>query len=70
MNLDQVKGSLKQLTGGAKIMWGDLLDNDSVKESGSNDILIGLIQESYGQEKDILQKDFAKLIQNLKKDSK
>ncbi|UAW64846.1 CsbD family protein [Mycoavidus sp. HKI] len=49
MNKDIVAGKWKQIVGKAKVLWGDLTDDDLEKVEGNADKLAGLIQEKYGK---------------------
>jgi len=48
MNNDILKGSLKELKGKAKILWGKLSDDEISKIDGKKDEFIGSIQKKYG----------------------
>ena len=56
MNQDQVKGVLGQLKGRAKVIWGELTNNENVKADGSVDKLYGLVQQTFGDTKELLKK--------------
>lgn len=49
MNQDIALGKWKQIVGKAKVLWGDLTDNDLEKVEGNAERLAGLIQEKYGK---------------------
>ncbi|RBP48719.1 CsbD family protein [Arenicella xantha] len=48
MNLDQLKGNWKQLTGNLKSEFGKLTDDEIKQAEGEADVLAGKIQEKYG----------------------
>ncbi|MEX0618654.1 MAG: CsbD family protein [Pseudohongiellaceae bacterium] len=45
---DVLKGKWKQLRGKAKERWGKLTDDELDQVDGSEDQLVGLLQEHYG----------------------
>jgi len=49
MNKDQLEGNWKQLKGRAREKWGKLTDDDLDEIRGRQEILVGKIQERYGQ---------------------
>lgn len=61
MNQDQVKGVLGQLKGRAKVIWGELTSNENVKADGSVDKLYGLVQQTFGDTKELLKKRLDKI---------
>jgi uncharacterized protein YjbJ (UPF0337 family) len=65
MNQDRIAGQWKQLSGEIKTEWGKLTDDDPRQAEGSSEYLIGKIQERYGVEKEVAQKqvtDFSKTL--------
>jgi len=58
LNSDQIKGKLKQLQGEIKRKWGQLVDNDVIEAEGSLEKLIGRIQESSGEQRDVIERWF------------
>lgn len=45
---DEVKGKWKQQVGKAKLMWGNLTEDELLAAEGRQEKLAGLIQERYG----------------------
>jgi uncharacterized protein YjbJ (UPF0337 family) len=56
MNWDRVAGNWKQMKGKAKEKWAKLTDDDLTYVDGKRDQLLGRIQERYGIQKDIAEK--------------
>lgn len=61
MNKDQVQGKWEQVKGRAKRAWGELTDDDFLRAEGSEDKLLGIIQEKFGDTKDAIQEKLARL---------
>jgi len=57
MNKDQADGNWKQFKGKVKEKWGKLTDDDLTVVEGKRDQLIGKIQERYGHQKDVAEKE-------------
>ena len=51
MNEDVFKGQWKQVKGNVKQWWGKLTDDDIQRIEGSQEELIGILQERYGWER-------------------
>ncbi|MBY0501992.1 MAG: CsbD family protein [Alphaproteobacteria bacterium] len=66
MNKDTFEGKWSQLKGNIKKTWGNLTDDDLGKINGQKDKLIGLIQESYGETKDAIEKKVDDLMKAIK----
>ncbi len=62
MNKDQAKGKWDQLKGRAKKAWGELTDDDFKKAEGSEDKLLGVIQERFGDTKQAIKAKLDKLL--------
>jgi uncharacterized protein YjbJ (UPF0337 family) len=56
MNWDRVEGNWKQVAGKVKQQWGKLTDSDLTVISGKHDELVGRIQERYGIQKDVAER--------------
>jgi uncharacterized protein YjbJ (UPF0337 family) len=52
MGQDVFKGQWKQLRGKVKEWWGDLTEDDVQRIDGSQDRLVGALQQRYGYAKD------------------
>jgi len=52
MNLDRVRGYVKQLAGRLKQQWGKRVGDTHLEIEGKRDELIGKIQEAYGSARD------------------
>jgi uncharacterized protein YjbJ (UPF0337 family) len=57
MNQDILKGQWNQLKGRLRRRWGKLTDNDLTHIKGDRDILLGKLQERYGQTRDELVRE-------------
>jgi uncharacterized protein YjbJ (UPF0337 family) len=55
MNREQVKGSWDRLKGKAKVVLGELTDNEGMKAEGTADKLYGLIQKRFGDTKEVIK---------------
>ncbi len=55
MNRDQAKGTWAQLKGKAKVLWGELLNDEDLKAEGSVDKLYGFVQKRFGSAKQQLK---------------
>ena len=55
MNRDQIKGSLDRLKGKAKLVIGELTNDENLKAEGSVDKLYGLIQKRFGDAKEVVK---------------
>ncbi|WP_118134229.1 CsbD family protein [Oceanicella sp. SM1341] len=56
MNMDQIKGNWKQLSGTLQREWGELTDDDVAKIEGDQTKLAGILQEKYGIARDEAEK--------------
>jgi len=54
MNKDQVQGKWEQIKGSAKKVWGNLTDDDFKKAEGDEQKLYGIIQEKFGDTKEVI----------------
>jgi uncharacterized protein YjbJ (UPF0337 family) len=58
MNSNQIKGKLKRLQGEIKRRWGQVTQNDVVKDEGNMERLIGRIQGCGGDGSETNEKKF------------
>jgi uncharacterized protein YjbJ (UPF0337 family) len=68
MNWDQVEGKWKQYKGQAKEKWGKLTDDDLNVINGRREQLVGSIQERYGIQKEVAEKQADEFIKALKEE--
>lgn len=66
MNVDQVKGQIKDIAGQVQEAAGKLVDNHSQEEKGVNLQVEGKIQKGYGDVKEVL-KDTHQTLKNAVK---
>ena len=69
MNIDQYEGKWKEVKGKAKAKWAKLLDDDILMVEGKTDQLAGLIQKTYGYEKDKANKEAGSFMWDMQKDA-
>ena len=65
MNQDRIAGQWKQLSGKIKSQWGKLTDDDLRQAEGNSEYLAGKIQERYGIEKDVAEKQVKEFSKTL-----
>jgi len=65
MTWNEIEGNWKQLKGKAKEQWGKLTDDDLDIVAGKRDQLVGKIQERYGIEKAVAEKQVDQFDSNL-----
>lgn len=58
MNQDQLAGKWKQIKGSFKQKWGKFTDDEITQFNGNRDMIIGALQEKYGQTKENAQKEY------------
>ena len=58
MNQDQLAGKWKQIKGSFKQKWGKFTDDEITRFNGNREMIIGALQEKYGQTKEQAQKEF------------
>ncbi|MFW7341118.1 CsbD family protein [Pollutimonas sp. H1-120] len=64
MNKDTLEGQWKQLSGKAKVAWGDLTDDDLAKVNGNAERLAGLVQEKYGRTREEAEREVKEFFDN------
>ena len=52
MNRDNLQGKWRQVRGRVKQQWGRLTDDELDQIAGSYDVLVGKIQEKYGESRE------------------
>lgn len=62
MNKDIIKGKWHEMKGKVKQQWGKLTDDDITKMEGSYEELAGILQKTYGYEKDQAEKEIKKFL--------
>ncbi|MFH1806041.1 MAG: CsbD family protein [Pseudomonadota bacterium] len=65
MNWDQIEGKWKQLRGSAKEEWGKLTDDDLDRVEGKREKLIGVVQETYGINREEADKQISRWFDRL-----
>jgi len=60
MDPNILKGKWNQIKGEIKMKWADLTDNDLARVEGSEDKLVGLLQEKYGYSRDKAKQEIQK----------
>lgn len=56
MNTDTLKGRWLQLRGNVKRQWGKLTDDELDEIDGDLDVLVGKVQQHYGERRDAVEK--------------
>ena len=56
MNWNRIEGNWKQFKGAIKGQWGKLTDDQIEQIAGKRDQLVGRIQEQYGIERDVAER--------------
>lgn len=62
MNKDIVKGNWKEIKGKLKQQWGKLTDDEITQIDGSYDELEGILQKSYGYQKEEAKREIETFI--------
>lgn len=63
MNRDDLMGKWKQIRGEIKQQWGKLTDDELDQIEGSYDILVGKIQEKYGQSREEVERSLDEMLE-------
>jgi uncharacterized protein YjbJ (UPF0337 family) len=66
MNKDTFKGQWKQMKGEIKRRWGKLTDDELDQVEGNFDKLVGRIQERYGYQKDLAEREINEFLTTYK----
>lgn len=67
MDWNEIEGNWKQFTGKVKEKWGQLTDDDITAVGGKKDQLLGRIQERYGYEKDMAERELTDFVRDLRR---
>ena len=62
MNRDILEGKWRQIRGQVKTQWGKLTDDELDEIEGNVDLLVGKIQEKYGQTRAEIERDLDMLL--------
>jgi uncharacterized protein YjbJ (UPF0337 family) len=65
MNWDQISGQWREAKGKLRAKWGKLTDDDLEAINGKKDVLIGRLQQRYGQKKDDAERDVDTFLKGL-----
>jgi uncharacterized protein YjbJ (UPF0337 family) len=66
MDWNEIEGNWKQFSGKVKEKWGKLTDDDLTTIEGKRDNLLGRLQERYGYEKDMADRELTDFVRGLK----
>ena len=58
MNQDTLKGEWMQLKGRARKQWGKLTNDDIASIKGDREVLLGRLQERYGNTREEVEREF------------
>lgn len=64
MNTDIIQGKWSTVKGKLRQQWGKLTDDEIAKMRGTNEELVGRLQETYGYEKERAQEEINSFIKN------
>lgn len=67
MNADIFKGKWKEIKGDIKRRWGKLTDNEIDEIAGTEEMLLGLLQKSYGYGREEAERDYEEFMTGLQK---
>lgn len=62
MDPNILKGKWNQIKGDIKTKWADLTDSDLTRVEGSEDKLVGLLQEKYGYSREKAKQEIQKFM--------
>ncbi len=63
MNKDIVQGHWHEMKGKVKQQWGQLTEDEITRLNGTREELRGLIQQKYGYQKDRIEKEIDKFLE-------
>ncbi len=64
MNKDIIQGNWNEIKGKVRQQWGNLTDDQLAKAKGTREELCGMIQKTYGYDKDRVEKEVDTFIKN------
>lgn len=67
MNAEIFKGKWKEIKGDVRRRWGKLTDNEVEEIAGTEEMLIGLLQKSYGYAREEAERDYEEFMMGLQK---
>ncbi len=65
MNWDQIVGNWRETKGKLRAKWAKLTDDDLEAIGGRKDVLIGRLQQRYGQKKEDAERDVDTFLQGI-----
>jgi len=65
MNWDKIAGEWREAKGKLRAKWAKLTDDDLEAIAGRKDVLVGRLQQRYGQKKDEAERDVDTFLQGL-----
>ena len=66
-NKDEMEGQVEQVKGKVKQAWGDLTDDERLRNEGAADEAVGEVQEGFGRAKRKVGETIEHIGENLKK---
>jgi uncharacterized protein YjbJ (UPF0337 family) len=57
MNWDQIAGTWKEVSGKARVRWGEITDDEWTQAKGRRDQMVGLLQNRYGKAKEEAERE-------------
>lgn len=64
MNSNIAEGKMKQFEGSIRKKWGKLTSKDLEQVKGDKDKLVGLIEEKYGEAKEVIEEALSQILGN------
>jgi len=68
MNKDILEGNWKQMRGRVKAAWGRLTDDELDEINGHKDILIGMLQERYGYNREQAEQQVRNFVDEVERE--
>jgi uncharacterized protein YjbJ (UPF0337 family) len=57
VNWDQIAGTWKEVSGKARVRWGEITDDEWTQAKGRRDQMVGLLQNRYGKAKEEAERE-------------